>query len=197
MTLRRAVCASGAAVLTVVALAACASQPSYEQMRPDPSSVVAGDRGLQSKDLIEMTDKMAPDMLKIPEIAANSNKVIIVMTGITNKTSEPTRDMTIYTARLRSLLNQHARDRLAFVENRQTTEALQNQELGTQDPFEQGSRTGQPANTRLLPQYALKGEFYEMRNSATSYYLCTFQLTNLRTGELVWENSYETRTLNF
>jgi hypothetical protein len=144
-----------------------------------------------------MTDKMAPDILQIPEIAANPNKVVIVMTGIQNRTSDPTQDMTIYVARLRSLLNQHARDRVAFVENRQTTEALQNQELGTADPFESGSRTGAPASTRLLPQYALKGVFYQQKNNATSYYLCTFQLTNLKTGEVVWENSYETRTLNF
>jgi len=197
MLVRRALCVSVAAALAAASLAGCSSTPTYEQMRPDPSSIVAGDRGLQSKDLIEMTDKMAPDILQIPEIAANPNKVVIVMTGIQNRTSDPMQDMTIYVARLRSLLNQHARDRVAFVENRQTTEALQNQELGNTDPFESGSRTGAPASTRLLPQYALKGVFYQQKNNATSYYLCTFQLTNLKTGEVVWENSYETRTLNF
>lgn len=188
------------ACLSLSALTGCSNGPSYDEMRPDPSSIVKGDTGLQSKDLIEMTDKMAPDLLKIPEIAANPTKVVVVVTGIDNRTASAAgQDMRIYTARLRSLLNQHARDRMAFVENRRTTQALQAAE-GQQpnDPFEEASRRGGPApSTAYQAQYALKGEFYDKTNRATTFFLCTFQLTNLKTGEIVWENSYETRTLNY
>lgn len=188
------------ACLSLALLGGCKSQPSYDEMRPDPSSIVKGDTGLQSKDLIEMTDKMAPDILKIPEIAANPTKVVIVVTGIDNRTASAAgEDMRIYTARLRSLLNQHARDRLAFVEQRKTTQALQAQEgQVANDPFEEASRRGAPAApTAYQAQYALKGEFYDKTNRQTTFFLCTFQLTNLKTGEIVWENSYETRTLNY
>jgi len=187
------------ACLTLAVLGGCSHTPTYDEMRPDPSSIQPGDRGLQSKDLIEMTDKMAPDLLKIPEIAANPSKVVIVMTGVENRTSSLAgQDMRIYTARLRSLLNQHARDRLAFIEQRKTTQALQAAEGPvSNDTFEEASRRGAPApSTAYQAQYALKGEFMDLANRQTSFYHCTFQLTNLRTGEIVWEGSYETRALN-
>jgi PBP1b-binding outer membrane lipoprotein LpoB len=187
------------AALPLALLLGCASQPSYDQMRPDPSSVVAGDHGLQSKDLIEMSDKMAPSILKIPEIAQNPNQVVIVMTGIENHlSSSPGEDLTIYLARMKGLLNKNARDRLTFVEPRQTTERLQAQEgAGGGDPFGEASRGGGSAPTRWVPQYALKGIFYDKVNGQTTYYLCTFQLTNINTGQQVWEDTYEVRTGNY
>ena len=188
-----------AATLSLLSLAACSSTPTYDQMRPDPGAVVAGDHGLQSKDLQEMTDRMAPSVLKIPEIAQNPHKVVVVMTGVENKLrSNPSEDLTIYTARIRGLLNRYAPDRVAFVENRRTTEGLQAAEgAGNSDPFEEGSRGPGAPPTRYVPQYSLKGVFYDKPNSATTYYLCTFQLTNIKTGMIVWEDTYEVRVGNY
>ncbi len=188
---------TGAALAACLLLSGCA-QPGYSTYRPSISSFQPGDQGLQSRDLVDMTNRLAADLLKIPEIAQNPNKVIIVMTGIDNKTSQPWQNDQIYLARMRALLNQYARDRLAFVIGPQQLQQLQQQELGSTggDPFEQSSRGQVPQNTRMIPQYALKGVFYDLPNSATTYYLCTFQLVNLQTGELVWEGHYETRTLN-
>ena len=153
---------------------------------------------MQSRDLVDMTNRLAADLLKIPEIAQNPNKVIIVMTGIDNKTSQPWQNDQIYLARMRALLNEYARDRIAFVIQPRQLQQLQQQELGGAggDAFGQSSRGQVPVNTRMIPQYALKGVFYDLPNSATTYYLCTFQLVNLHTGEVVWEGHYETRTLN-
>jgi hypothetical protein len=192
------------AALALVANAACAlpgCEKSRDEMRPDMDKVVSDEPGLQSRDLREMTDKMAPDLLRIPEIVQNPTRVVVVMTGIANHfESDPTRDLTIYVARLKTLLNSSAsRDRIAFVEPRANLQKLQAQELsgGSSDPFEEASRTGvMPTDPRVQPQYALKGEFYEMHNAKTSYYLCTFQLTDLHTGVQVWEGKYEVRTLN-
>jgi PBP1b-binding outer membrane lipoprotein LpoB len=188
--------ALAAAALMLAAIGGC--EKSAAEMRGDPSNLTAGDTGLQSKDLIEMTDKMAPDLLKIPEIVANPNKVVIVMTGIENQTGNPTEPMNIYVARLRVLLNENARDRLAFVERRATTESLQAQEGGGGgDVFEEGSRTGAPGGSgRLVPQYALKGVFMSLDRARSNYYLCTFQLTSIKTGEIVWEGHYEVKTLD-
>ncbi|MEI8194982.1 MAG: hypothetical protein WCI73_03640 [Phycisphaerae bacterium] len=188
-----------AVVLGTAVLAGCASTPSYDQMRPDPSSVVVGDHGLQSKDLIEMSDKMAPSLLQIPEIAANPRQVVIVMTGIENHLrSDPGEDLTIYVARMKGLLNKHARDRLTFVEKRETTQKLQAAEgAGGTDPFGEASRGGGAPPTRWVPQYALKGVFYDKVNGQTTYYLCTFQLTNIATGQQVWEDTYEVRVGNY
>ncbi len=169
----------------------------YSYYRPGTTAFVPGDTGLQSRDLVDMTNRLAADLLKIPEIANNPNKVIIVMASLQNKTSTPWQSDQIYLARMRALLNQYARDRIAFVLPPQEVQHLQQKYQGsTGDMFGQSTRGPVQPSGRMIPQYALKGVFYDLPNSATTYYLCTFQLVNLTTGELVWEGHYETRTLN-
>jgi hypothetical protein len=190
--------------VTCLALAAALSagiagcETTRAQMRPDMDRVLP-ERGLQSRDLREMTDRMAPDLLTIPEIVQNPYKVTVVMKTPKNKfESDPTRDLTIYVARLKALLNSSAsRDKIAFVEEQATLRNFQAQELGNRDPFEEASRNpGVNTDPRVRPQYVLTGDFYEMNNGRTSYYLCTFHLLDINTGVQVWEKPYEVRTLN-
>jgi hypothetical protein len=177
-------------------------EKSRDEMRPDLDSVVSGEHGPQSRDLREMTDRMAPDLLQIPEIVRNQYRVTIVMKTPKNMTTDPTRDMTIFVARLKALLNSSsARDKVAFVEEQATLRNFQAQELGgaNHDPFEDASRNPnapQPVDPRVRPQYVLTGDFYEMHNGRTSYWLFTFHLLDINTGVQVWEKPYEVRTLN-
>lgn len=180
-------------------LGGCASTPTEQQVRADPTTLIEGDKGLQSKDLVEMTDKMAPSILQKDVIARNPYKVVIVTTGIDNKTNNPGEDLTIYVARIQGLLMEHATDRVSFVENRTTLDKLIAAEGAAPavDPFEQGSRgAAAPANPRMVAGYALHGVFYQQSKSVTSFYLCQFKLTDMRTGEIVWQGNYEVRTLN-
>jgi PBP1b-binding outer membrane lipoprotein LpoB len=183
-----------------LALAGVGCEKSRDEMRPNMDRVSGHERGLQSRDLREMTDRMAPDMLTIPEIVQNPTKITIVMKPIENKTAQPERDLTIFVARLKNLLNSNAsRDRLAFVEDQATLRALQAQELGSGQPgFEDGGRTGPIINSdpRIVPQYVLWGTFYEMDSGHSSYFLCEFRLTNINTGKQVWTHQYEVKTLN-
>jgi hypothetical protein len=170
---------------------------SRDEMRPDMDTVMT-ENGLQSRDLREMTDKMAPDLLQIPQIVNNPYKVTIVVKGVRNGLEgEQGRDIDIFVARLAGLLNSSsARDRISFVEERATVDRMAAQELGNRDPFEEASRQPMAPSPSIQPQFALYGEFRSMRNSKTTYYLCQFKLTNLTTREIVWQNQYETRTLN-
>jgi hypothetical protein len=119
-----------------------------------------------------------------------------VMKPIENKLeSDPGRDLSIYVARLKVILNTKARDRMAFVEEQAKLRRVQGEELGTPDPFEDATRGGGAPDTRIKPQYALWGTFYEKHNGRTRYYLCTFRLTDIKTGLQVWEGPYEVRTL--
>jgi hypothetical protein len=173
-------------------------EKSRDEMRPDMDKIVE-ESGLQSRDLREMTDRMAPKLLAIKEIAGSPYKVIVVCEGVTNKMEgEETRDIDIYIARLAGLLNSSAaRDRMTFVEKRPVVDKMAAEELGNRDPMEQGSRyPSQAPNPQLTAQYALYGEFRSMRNSKTTYYLCTFKFTNLNTRAIVWQDMYDTRTLN-
>jgi hypothetical protein len=112
-------------------------------------------------------------------------------------TGDPTRDMTIYVARLKALLNSSsARDKIAFVEEQATLRNFQAQELGNRDPFEDASRNPNMTDPRQRPQFVLTGDFYEMNNGPTSYWLFTFHLLDINTGVQVWEKPYEVRTRN-
>jgi PBP1b-binding outer membrane lipoprotein LpoB len=138
-------------------------------------------------------------LIQIPEIVQNPNKITVVMTGIDNKTSQPYADLTIFLARLRGKLATESHDKIAFYEKKATTANLQQTEGagGNSDPFEEGSRTGiAPPPSRVVPNYALKGEFYDQPNVQTTYHLCQFELTNIQTGQIVWTGTYEVRTLN-
>lgn len=185
------------AVGSAAAISGCSDHPSEYEVRQDPSSLVKGDTGLQSKDLITMTDDMGAKIIQIPEIAQNPYKVVIVMTAIENRTTVPSEDLTIYLARIRANLNKFARDKVAFVEKRAVTANLQATEgAANTDPFEEGSRGAGPQQPGpMTAQYALKGVFYDKPNNVTNFHYCTFQLTNMRTGEIVWEGDYEVRTL--
>jgi len=172
-----------------------------DQMRPDMDTIQA-ESGLQSRDLREMTDKIAPDLLQIPQIVNNQYRVIITVKGVENHLEgEQGRDIDIYIARLAGLLNSHAaRDRVVFVEDRATVDRMAAGEIPrtNTDPFEEGSRVqgSAPPNPQLTAQYALYAKFRSIHNSKTTYYLCDFYLTDLRSREIVWQKPYETKTLN-
>src|SRR6476620_8875182 len=93
------------ALTAAIGLSVGGCEKNRDEMRPDMDTVLT-EHGLQSRDLREMTDKLAPDIMQIPEIGQNPNKIVIVMKPIQNKLeSDPGRDLTIYVARLKSLLN--------------------------------------------------------------------------------------------
>jgi hypothetical protein len=166
----------------------------------DPDVRLRGDQGMQSRDLREMTSRMAPDLRAIPELSsARTTKAVIVMKPIQNKLeTDPGRDLTIYVARLKVLLNREPsiRNDIAFIEDRATMDRLQGEELGNPDPFGDAGRAPDAPSARVKPQYALWGTFYEKREARSSYFLCTFRLTDINTGVQVWENSYEVKSLN-
>jgi len=170
--------------------------------RADMDAEVRGNAGLQARDLREMTDQMAPDLLQIPEITRNPYKVTVVMKPPENHLeAEAGKDLSIYVARLKSLLNtSQTRDRILFVEQNETLRNFQSQELGGRntDPFETAGRTNTPppVDPRILPQFVLTGKFYEKHGGRASYFFCTFDLLDINTGALVWEKSYEVQRLN-
>ncbi len=181
---------------TWVALAALAGcSHGYSYYRPGVSKFDHHDTGLQSRDLVDMTNKMAADIVKCAAIAQSRTKVIVVMGHIHNKTSTPWQNDEIYVARIRALLNQDANGIVAFVMPLAKVGKLQSKYLGGRSE-QFNSRTGSSQRTTITPQYVLNGTFYDLPNAATTYYLCSFKLVDIETGEIVWENKYETRTLN-
>ncbi len=151
---------------------------------------------LDSHDLVAMTDKMASAIASDPAIArlTSHGPITIVLTPLRNNTDQiiPRNQGDIFLHRVRALLTAHQslRREFIFVLNKA---AYQRLAAGEQP----GIGALGPDVNRLQPQYALQATFYSDNKVSpeyrSAYYLCTFYLTNIRTGQMIWEGTYETK----
>lgn len=179
-------------------LAGCASQgvknPTgvpVTEMGASERGFVAG-TGVESQDLVTVTDKMARSILSIPEIANASSAPRIVLDPVVNDTRFPL-NKDIFNDRIRIELNKHslgkvrflARDRMRALE-RERELKLDGQVTASADPNVTEFRGA---------DYFLTGKLSGMttRTSAgtSDYVLYSFQLIDARTSEIVWEDSAE------
>jgi len=151
---------------------------------------------LDSHDLVVMTDKMAAAIAADPVIAqiTEHGPMTIVLTALKNKTDQiiPRHEGDIFLHRVRALLTAHEslRREFVFVLNKATYERLAARE-------QTGSEYLGPNANRRQPGYALQATFYSDNKVSpeyrSAYYLCTFFLTDIHTGQIIWEGSYETK----
>src|SRR5437667_11159642 len=118
------------AFVSMAILTGCASSgvknPSgigVTEMRADEKGFVAG-TGVESQDLVAVTDKMARSILDTPQIKSAQNPPVIVLDPVVNETRFPiNKDM--FLTRIRLMLNSKsagkvqflARDRMAALEH--------------------------------------------------------------------------------
>lgn len=186
------------ALTTVALLAGCASSgvknPSgvpVTQMNADERGFVAG-TGVESQDLVAVTDKMARSILGIQPIANAATPPIIVLDPVENKTRFPI-NKDIFLTRIRSELIKKsdgkvtflARDRMAALEKERNLKREgavtaasdpQKQEFSGADYFLTGTLEGMSTRTQA---------------GTSDYILYTFQLINARTSAIVWEDNAE------
>ncbi len=177
-----------ATAIPAMLLAGCQTYPPEDYGRTTTVPVdqrQSYERGLASKDLTAATDDMVRSIAAKPEIRDSPYRVQIVMADVVNRTSMPARNYDIYLARIRALLNQtDSRYNIGFVTEKARVEQLRRSE--GLDPAG-GSSYASKAD------YALQGEFYDLPNQGSNYYLLTFQIVDLSDGEIYWENSYEVK----
>lgn len=184
------------ASLVVAGLVGCSHHHKTErvgQIRPAPDELVDNGRGLQGKDVISVSDKMAADLLSIPEINQNPNKLLIVTDRIENKTVSHRYDLSPFLTRVSGRLYDMGHNRVQLLENRDKLRELQSRELdgAAPDRFGQGGTAQPVAPGRIQPDFALWAVITEMPNSETSYYYLEFSLVNLRSGEKIWTGHYD------
>ncbi len=147
---------------------------------------------LDGVDLQKMTDDMAMQIAGDAEVQsaiARDGKLRIVVQPVENQmTAEvlPRGPAEAFTGRVRSLLSKHAAQRYTWVMNRDAFYNLRKQELD----FELG-----PEPESVQPEYALVAIFRSLTNEdrkrRKSAYLCTYELTNLQSREILWTGRYE------
>jgi penicillin-binding protein activator len=185
--------------LTTAALVAgCASSgvknPSgvpVTRMNADEQGFVAG-TGVESQDLVAVTDKMSRSILGIPQIASATTPPIIVLDPVENKTRFPI-NKDIFLTRIRSELNKKsggkvtflARDRMAALEKERNLKR-EGAVTASSDP---GKQEFKGADYFLTG--SLEGLSTRTKAGTSDYILYAFQLIDARTSAIVWEDNAE------
>ncbi len=185
-------------VLAACVLAGCASSgvknPSgvpVTEMRPDERGFVAG-TGVESQDLVTVTDKMARSILGVPQIANAQGAPRIVLDPVKNETRFPI-NKEIFLTRIRSQLNSKAAGKASFLARDRMDALIREQKL------KQSGQVTSSADPNLVEfkgaDFFLTGSLQGLatRTSAgrSDYILYAFQLIDARTSEIVWEDSAE------
>ena len=179
-------------LLTGLALGCYHDRPhEYGKRRPPVDEVTRDETGLGSKDVVSASDQMAQDLLASPDLNASRSQWTMVVDRVENRTTSQQFDMDIFLERLRVNLARYGRGRVQLIENRDKLRDLQSRELEGAAAAGAGGAPG-PAGTQ--PDYALYGRIMELPNRGTSYFLCEFNVTDLRTRQQIWTNAYEVKT---
>lgn len=161
------------------------------EVRADERGFVAG-TGVESQDLVAVTDKMARGILGIPEIANAKVTPRVVLDPVVNETRFPI-NKDIFLTRIRSQLNEKAAGHVRFLDREMMKTLEREREL---------KRTGQvtaSADPNVVEfrgaDYFLTGKLQGLSTRSSQgvsdYVLYTFRLTDARTSEIVWESSAE------
>ena len=169
-------------------LAGC--HKTYSEQRPDVGQLDSRDTGLQSKDVVQASDKMAEDLLADPTLNASGERWTIVVDRIENHTVNSRFDLDVFLQRLRAKLATLGKGRVQLIENKAKYAELQSRELDGEKP----DTFGQGAGKRpTQPAYALWARIDELPSRGTSYYQVTFTLSDMRNREIAWTNMYEVK----
>ena len=186
--------------LTTAALVAGCAAPSgvknpsgvpVTQMRADEQGFVAG-TGVESQDLVAVTDKMSRSILGIPQIASAATPPIIVLEPVENKTRFPI-NKDIFLTRIRSDLIKKSGGKVSFLARDRMAALEKERNLKREGAVTASS----DANMQEFKgaDYFLTGTLEGLSTRTTAgtsdYILYTFQLINARTSDIVWEDNAE------
>jgi PBP1b-binding outer membrane lipoprotein LpoB len=167
------------AFLAGCATSAGVSQPAgapVVEMRPDERGAVAG-TGIESQDMVAVTDKMARSILAIPQIARAQVPPSVVLDPVVNNTRFPI-NKDIFLTRIRTSLNSKAAGQVSFLDREMMKTLEREREL---------KRTGQ-----VTASADPRGGMTTRTSAGTSdYVLYSFRLTDARTSRIVWEDVAE------
>ncbi len=146
---------------------------------------------LKSVDVVEMTDRMAESFAGDPVIGArnaDNEPWVISIDRVANHTNQivPSREKWLYVTRLRSRLAQ------SDLSRRRHVYWVVNPERWPLAVDEIDD-----VSARMPPTHVLAAEFHSLTNTSAAgrsdMYMCSFQLTDVRDGHLVWEDRWEVK----
>lgn len=189
----------GVSLIAAAALAAgCASSgvknPSgvpVTEMKADERGFVAG-TGVESQDLVAVTEKMARSILAVSEIASASSPPNVVLSPVLNETRFPI-NKDVFLTRVRALLNTQARNKVRFLA-REQMEALERErqmKLAGQVTAASDPSVVEFKGADYFLTGKLSGLSTRTKAGTSDYILYSFQLVDARTSAIVWEDFAE------
>jgi len=177
-------------------MAGCAKGPREREyggitpQRVDPSAMSRGaGTGIESQDILEVTDKMARKILDTPAIAQAAEPPVIAVLPVENNTRFPIQK-DLFTDRIRAMLNSKTQGKVRFVA-RERMEAVDLERQLKQE----GALSGKPEGKVLGVDYFLTGKLGGLSQSGSTgqsdYILYTFQLIDANTTEIMWEDYHD------
>jgi penicillin-binding protein activator len=161
------------------------------EMRADERGFVAG-TGIESQDLVRVTDQMARSILGTPRIASAQGQPRIVLIPVVNNTRFPI-NKDIFLTRIRTELNRKAAGKVLFLA-RDNMRTLENERALKQTGQVTASSDPNVVEFRGADFFLTgKLEGIPTRTSAgtSDYVLYAFQLIDARTTDIIWEDSVE------
>jgi len=186
-----------AAALLTTMVAGCSSgvkNPSgvpVTEMRPDERGFVAG-TGVESQDIVAVTDKMARSILGVPQIANAQGIPRIALDPIKNNTRFPI-NKDIFLTRIRTQLNSKATGKVLFLA-RDRMDALKKEQALKQSGQVTASSDPNVVEFKGADFFltgTLEGSSTRTSAGTSDYILYAFQLIDARTSDIVWEDSAE------
>ena len=161
------------------------------EMKADERGFVAG-TGIESQDLVAVTDKMARGVLGIPEIANAKSTPRVVLEPVVNDTRFPI-SKDIFLTRIRTQLNEKAMGRVRFLDREMMKTLERERDLKRNG---QVTASADPSVVEFRgADYFLTGKLQGLTTKTaqgtSDYVLYSFRLTDARTSEIVWESSAE------
>ena len=169
----------------LVLVAGCASDRLVE-MRPDEKGFVGG-TGVESQDLVRVSDKIARGILGTPQIAGASTPPVVVLEPVLNDTRFPI-NKNIFLDRIQAQLISKAQGKITFMARERMVALEREREM---------KRNGQLTSSSNPQVQEFKGADYFLtgklsglststKQGVSDYILYTFQLIDVRTGAIVW-----------
>ena len=161
------------------------------EMKADERGFVAG-TGVESQDLVAVTDKMARSILSTPEIANAQGIPRVVLDPVENETRFPI-NKDIFLTRIRTELNTKARGKVRFLaRDRMTT-------LEKERALKQSGQVTSNSDPNVVEfkgaDFFLTGKLQGMTTrtskGTSDYILYSFQLIDAKTSDIIWEDKAE------
>lgn len=187
-------------IFALLALSACApvqysgNQTTYDSIN-EPSKLVQG-TGVESQDIVAMTDRMTRDMLSNPVLAARATPPRVIVDSEYFKNESSSRiNKNLITDRLRVNLNRAAAGRMFFI-NRENMDMIQAEREMKRNGSTDGGTTGMSktlagVDYRLVGRIASRDAVDTNSGAQSSYNQITFEMIDLEQGYTVWSGLYE------